>query len=128
MTKRVIVDTDILVDFFHNQKYAKNLIRELVAKDAACTSILSIAELRAVFTSHKAQYFLPKLYEMLVVVSVSVEIAELGGKFRFEFGSKGKSLSTIDALIAATAIIEEYQLATRNKKDFPMPQLKLYPL
>ena len=125
MTKKVLFDTDILVDFFHNQKYAKELIAKLVAKEWLYISILSITELRAGFTPNQANLFLPKLYKMAFTVSISLEIAELAGKFRFEYGSKGKSLSTIDALIAATAIIEDCQLVTRNKKDYPMPELKL---
>ncbi len=128
MTKRILLDTDILVDFFHGQKYAKKLIAELQAQGPVRISILSIAELRAGFTSKQAKFFLPKLYDIVVVVNVNVEIAELAGEFRFDYGSKGKSLSTVDTLIAATAIVEQCQLVTGNKKDFPMPQLKLYPL
>lgn len=126
MTKRVLLDTDILVDFFHDQKYAKDLIEDLLVKGSVFISILSVAELRSGFSLKQAEFFLPKLYQTVVVVNISVDIAELAGKFRFEYGSKGKSLSTVDALIAATAIIEDLQLATRNKKDYPMKELKLY--
>mgnify|MGYP001582992152 CR=1 FL=1 len=126
MKKRILLDTDILVDFFHHQKYAKELIAELQAQGSVRISILSIAELRAGFTSKQAKFFLPKLYDTVVIINVNVEIAELAGEFRFEYGSKGKSLSTVDTLIAATAILEDCQLVTRNKKDFPMPQLKLH--
>ena len=44
------------------------------------------------------------------------------------YKSRGISLPTVDALIASTAIIEDCQMVTANKKDFPMPQLKFYPL
>ena len=120
------MDTDILVDFFHDQEYAKKLIADLQAQGPIRISILSIAELRAGFSSKQAKFFLPKLYDTAVIINVNIEIAELAGEFRFEYGSKGKSLSTVDTLIAATAIIEDYQLVTRNKKDYPMPELKLY--
>ena len=128
MRKRIILDTDVLVDFFHSQKYAKDIISEILEKGIAYISILSVAELRAGFTKQQAELLLPKLYKMAVIVNLSVGIAELAGKFRFEYGSKGKTLSTVDTLIAATAIIDDLQLVTRNKKDFPMPQLILYPL
>lgn len=122
------MDTDILVDFFHDQEYAKKLIANLQAQGPIRISILSIAELRAGFNSKQAKFFLPKLYDTAVIINVNIEIAELAGEFRFEYGSKGKSLSTVDTLIAATAIIEDCQLVTRNKKDFPMRQLKSYSL
>lgn len=128
MKQRILVDTDILVDFFHNQKYAKELITEFQAQGPVCISILSITELRTGFTSKQAKFFLPKLYDIVAIINLNVKIAELAGEFRFDYGSKGKSLSTIDTLIAATAIVNDFQLVTRNKKDFPMKNLKLYPL
>ena len=126
--QRILFDTDILVDFFNDQEYARDIIGEVVVKDAIYMSILSVTELRAGFTPKQAELFLQRLYKIAIIVDISVEIAELAGKFRFEYGSKGKSLSTVDSLIAATAILGNFQLVTRNKKDFPMKELKLYPL
>ena len=128
MNQRVILDTDILVDFFHDQRYARDFVLGLLKKESIYVSILSIAELRTGFTAKQAEILLPKLYKMVVLINLSLKIVELAGSFRYEYRYKGKSLSTIDTLIAATAIVGDYQLATRNKKDFPMPQLKLYPL
>lgn len=127
MKQGILLDTDILIDFFHNQRYAKDLLTEFLLKGNLHISILSIAELRTGFTSQQASLLLPKLYKTAVIVNLSLEIAELAGKFRFEYRSLGISLPTVDTLIAATAVIKGYQLVTRNKKDFPMRQLKLYP-
>lgn len=126
--KRILLDTDILVDFFHSQKYAKDLFKKFLLKGNLYISILSVAELRTGFTSQEANILLPKLYKVVSIINLSLEIAELAGKFRFEYRSQGVSLSTVDALIAATTVIEGYKLATRNKKDYPMKNLKLYPL
>jgi len=128
VTKKILLDTDILVDFFHNQKYAKDLLAKFLLKRNLYISILSVSELRTGFTSEQANLLLPKLYKTVVVVNLSLEIAELAGKFRFKYRSQGISLPIVDTLIAATAILGNFQLVTRNKKDFPMPQLKLYPL
>ena len=128
MKQRILLDTDILVDFFHNQKYAKDLLTEVLLKGSLYISILSVAELRTGFTSQQAKLLLPKLYKTVVIVNLSLEIAELAGKFRSEYRSQGISLPTVDTLIAATAIVEDCQLVTRNKKDYPMRNLKLYPL
>ena len=128
MTKKILLDTDILVDFFHNQKYAKDLLSKFLLKENLYISILSVAELRTGFTSEQAKLLLPQLYKTVVIANLSLEIAELAGKFRFEYRSQGISLSTVDSLIAATAVIRNYKLATRNKKHYPMSQLKLFPL
>lgn len=123
---KFLFDTDVLVDFFHDEKYAKGLIERLITQGFLWTSILSIAELRAGFNAEQARFFLPRLYNLINIVNLSREIAELGGAFRQEYAYKGVSLSVVDTLIAATAVSGNYCLVTRNKKDFPMTEVKLY--
>lgn len=91
-------------------------------------SIITITELRAGFTKEQATFFLPKLYDLTTVLTTDRQKAELAGEFRFEYGRKGKLLSITDAVIASIAILEKCQLVTRNQKDFPMPEIKLYPI
>ncbi len=126
--KKFLVDTDVLVDFFHDQKYAQKLISEISSESAIVISIITVTELLSGFSSKQTQYFLPKLYDMSQVYNLSLDIAELAGKWRFEYAKKGKILSTADTLIAATAITNNLHLVTRNKKDYPMPDLKFYPI
>jgi predicted nucleic acid-binding protein len=50
------------------------------------------------------------------------------GLLKNEWTRKGHTLLLADAIIAAIAIERECSLMTDNRKDFPMPELKLYPL
>lgn len=34
----------------------------------------------------------------------------------------------VDTLIGSTAIVENCQFLTHNQKDFPMPEIKFYPI
>lgn len=120
---RFLIDTDILIDFFHNQEYTKKLYPNLFKRGSLFVSVISVAELRAGFTKEQANFFLPRLYKVSTIVDLNREMSELGGEFRHRYN---KHLA--DMLIAATAIVEKCQLVTRNKKDFPMPHLKFYPL
>lgn len=125
---KFLLDTDVLIDFFHDQEYANNLISKFIKEDPLYISIITITELRAGFTKEQAAFFLPRLYDLTTVLITNRQIAELAGEFRFEYGRKGKLLSITDAVIASTAILEKCQLVTRNQKDFPMPEIKLYPI
>jgi hypothetical protein len=53
------------------------------------------------------------------VADVTREIAENAGDLRARYG-KSHGTGLADALIAATAIANGYQLATRNRKHYPM--------
>ena len=123
-----LLDSDILMDFFKKKEEAVDLITKLIDKGNLFTSILSVAELRAGWSKKQAEFFLQRFYNLVEIKNITKEIAELAGKFRWEYKERDITLPTIDTLIAATAITEDCQLVTRNKKDFPMPQLKLYPI
>ena len=123
-----LLDSDVLMDFFKKKKESVRIINSISKKGKLAASILSVTELRAGWSQEQCQFFLPRFYKFVSIKYITKEIAELAGKFRFEYRSQGISLPTVDTLIAATVIIEDCQLVTRNKKDYPMPELKLYPL
>lgn len=120
---KFLLDTDVLIDFLRNREYSYKLIPNLVDKGSLFISVMTIAELRAGFTKEQAEYFLPRLYDLVTTLDLDKKVAELGGKLRFEHGK-----AITDSLIAATAILGKCQLVTRNHKDFPMPEIRIYPL
>jgi len=72
--------------------------------------------------------FIEKLKEHYqdVVVSVSLEIAELSGKLRAVERKNGRVLSFADAVMAASALQTGTTLVTRNVKDFKTLNISLY--
>jgi len=52
----------------------------------------------------------------------------MAGLFKRDYTKKGHPLNLADALIAATAIHNNFPLLTDDTKDFPMPEITLYPL
>ncbi|MBI2028628.1 MAG: PIN domain-containing protein [Candidatus Levybacteria bacterium] len=116
------------MDFFKKKEEIVNLIIKLVEKGNLAASVLSITELRSGWTDDQAKFSLQRFYKLVEIKNITKEIAELAGEFRWKYKAKGITLPTIDILIAATAIIEDCQMVTGNRRDFPMPELKLYPL
>ena len=81
-------------------------------------SVITIAELRAGMRSTE-EPALERLVGAMMARELTPEIAGLGGDFRRQFGpSHGTGLA--DALIAATAVIEDAVLITLNVRHFPM--------
>lgn len=126
--KKYLVDSDILMDFFKKKEYAIDIVNQLSNDGLLSMSILSVTELRSGWSNEEARFFLSRLYNLVKVFNLNFRIVELAGTFRQEYNVKGTALPLIDTLIGTTAILEKCQLVTRNRKDFPMPKLKFYPL
>ena len=55
-------------------------------------------------------------------------IARRAGSLKSAWAQKGRTLSLVDMMVAATALEHGLSLMTDNRKDFPLPELNLYPL
>ena len=56
------------------------------------------------------------------------EVAEYAGELYREWRQNGLTLALPNLTVAAVAIHNGLQLATDSPRDFPMPELRLYPL
>ncbi len=122
-----LIDTDVLIDFFKKKPYALSTVPPLASSHTLAVSMLTIAELAAGWNQKEASLYLPQLYNLAERIPISEPIAELAGALRYQYKAKGRTISLPDAIIAATAIIEGRIVVTRNTKDYPMPELSLYP-
>lgn len=64
----------------------------------------------------------------LEYLKITRPVAELAGRLRGEWMRKGRTLGLSNLLIAAVAIHGDIPLATDNGRDFPMAELRLFPL
>ncbi len=58
----------------------------------------------------------------------SAERARLAGRLKNTWARKGHTLTLADTIVAAIAIERGCALLTDNRKDFPMPEVELYPV
>jgi len=73
-------------------------------------------------------YQTQKLLARFVTYDLDRTIADRAGDYIREYRAKGIALSVPDAVIAATAVVHSLRLVTLNVKDFPMPEVRLFPI
>ena len=66
--------------------------------------------------------------ESLECIEVTQDIARRAGSLKYAWERKGVTINIPDAIIAATTLNFNLWLATDNRRDFPMQDLKLLDL
>lgn len=114
--RKVVVDTDILIDHLRGMKRAKEIIlkirrREVIGYISAVTEaeLISGEECRKLDKKREVK----ELIDLFTKINVSNKIAEKAGDFRRDYGTP-----LIDSLIAATAFYQKAVIWTRNLKHY----------
>lgn len=122
----VMVDTDVAIDYLRGIPYAKELITSLWENNTAYLSILSVYELYAGM-KEKEREDTDNFIDACKIDFVTLKIAQKGGELYQYYRGKGITLTSIDCLIAATAIVNGRKIATKNVEHYPDKEL-LHPL
>ncbi len=117
MARSILLDTDVLVDFFRGHSKAVAFVNANSSR--IILSSIVVAELYAGVKGDAEQATIDKFVSLFRVIPIGVEIAKAGGLYRRDYGnSHGVGLA--DAILAATAQVENAQLKTLNIKHYPM--------
>ena len=117
MADRLLLDTDILIDYLRGYPDAVSCIEG--ATEPLLISAVTVAELYAGVRDGAEREALDTFIQAFEIVAVDREIAVKGGIYRRDYrGSHNTGLA--DALIAATAESRQAALVTLNKRHFPM--------
>jgi predicted nucleic acid-binding protein len=123
-----LLDTTVLIDVLRTRKNRRPLLAELVtAGHILATAAINIAEVYAGMRAGeevKTEAFLSSLdcYPM------TGAIARRAGSLKSAWARKGQTISLADMMVAATALEHGLSLMTDNHKDYPLPELTVYPL
>jgi predicted nucleic acid-binding protein len=125
---RLLLDTSVLIDVLRGREDTRVLLARLVREGHfLSTTVQNIAELYAGMLSGeepKTEQFLGGLE----CFDLSAAEARLAGRLKNSWQKKGRTLTLSGTIIAAVAIEHRCVLMTDNRKDFPMPEISLYPL
>jgi len=115
----ILVDTDVLIEYFRGSPAARRLIDEIKSGDRkAYFSTITETELYSGSRNEREDARIAALLSFLTRVDVDGNIAVVSGKLRYKY--RAYKLKTPDAIIAGTAQILNVKLATFNKQHFEM--------
>lgn len=114
----ILIDTDIAIDYLRGVKETMELMAPLWQEKRAYMSVLSVYELYAGMRE-KEQDNTDNFINVCTIEPVVGEIAKKAGELYRQSRAKGITLTSIDCLIAATAIINRHKIITRNTAHYP---------
>lgn len=117
MTRPLLVDTDVMVDFLRGHPEAVALVNDHSPR--IILSSITSAELYAGVKEESELDTLDRLLSLFRIVPVSAQLARAGGLHKRDYG-KSHGVGLADAMIAATVQAESADFMTLNVKHFPM--------
>jgi predicted nucleic acid-binding protein len=117
MAKPILLDTDVLVDFFRGFDKAVVFVNENNAR--IILSSIVVAELFAGVKGDGEQAALENFISLFRVIPVDATIGKAGGLYKRDYG-KSHGVGLADAILAATAEAANAELKTLNIKHYPM--------
>lgn len=123
-----LLDSSVIIDAINGRKDRAETLEEMIDAGTllACCPV-NITEVHMGMRTHEAEKT-ETLLASLEFFPITREIAKYAGSLFREYRRRGVTLALPDLTIAAVAIANNIHLATDNPKDFPMPELRLYPL
>jgi len=115
--ERSLFDTDVIIDYLRGNRKAVQFLKSFEGE--FCVSTITIAELYSGVKSDEEEKDLKYFLSLFTVYPVNNEIAISGGKLCNKW-RQSHGMGLADALIAATANINDMRLISLNKKHFGM--------
>lgn len=117
MSKPLLIDTDVMIDFLRGHPKAVALVKQHASRISL--SSIVIAELYAGVRGEEELETLDNLISLFRVIPVTSSLARAGGLNKRDY-AKAHGVGLADAIVAATCETEDAELKTLNVKHYPM--------
>ena len=118
----VIIDTDIAIDYLRGKQDARDLIFSLWDINMAYLSILSAYELYAGMKEDEEEDT-ENFINACNIEPVTIEITKKAGELYRKYRRQGITLTSLNCLINATAIVGRHKIATKNREHYPNKEI-----
>jgi predicted nucleic acid-binding protein len=114
----IVVDTDVIIDFFRDISPAADVFAKLISSEKAAMTAISVFELYAGIEGARRLRQIEILVQEITVFPLNVIEAAMGGRIYTQLKSRGKLIGTHDILIAAICLANHLPLYTKNIAHF----------
>jgi predicted nucleic acid-binding protein len=114
----IVVDTDVIIDFFQGISPAADVLSELIPLEKAAMTAISVFELYAGVEGAKRLKQIETLVQEITVLPLNTVEAAIAGRIYTQLKSRGKLVGTHDILIAAICVANDLPLYTKNVAHF----------
>ena len=116
----IVLDTNIIIDHLRQSPNRQTYLKTLVKKFKEYNLAISIVTIQEIYEGEstkerESEAKLLATISRLKILPYTFEVAQLAGEIARDLG---RPIDLADAAIAATAIINGFQLFTLNKKHF----------
>ncbi|MBI2232378.1 MAG: type II toxin-antitoxin system VapC family toxin [Candidatus Aenigmarchaeota archaeon] len=128
MDDKILIDTDILIDFLRGDKNTIELIRGINTQRLITTDINAFELYHGAYKSKNERTNLAEvenLLDSLELVSTDRESMKKAAELISDLDRKGKTIDMADLFIASLCIVNSAMLLTHNKKHFERMGVKL---
>ena len=122
MALRLLLDTDVLIDYFRGRIEALAFLR--ARAELILISVITVAELYGGVREEEERRAVEQFLAAMEIIPVDAAIAQKGGLYRRDYGPS-HAVGLADALIAATAELHQARLVTLNVRHFPMVEVEV---
>jgi predicted nucleic acid-binding protein len=116
----IVVDTDVIIDFFRDISPAASVFAELISVEKAAMTAISVFELYAGTEGAKRLRQIETLVQELIILPLNTLEAAIAGRIYTQLKSRGKLVGTQDILIAAICVANDLPLYTKNIAHFSL--------
>lgn len=121
---RYLLDTSIIIDYFHEKAGSKELLLDLITHGMLSISLITYGELlyganRAFSPSRERARIDDFVHDLAIeILPFTLQTIEYYANIKYILEKKGSKLDEFDLLIAAQALSQDLTLVTTNKKHF----------
>ena len=123
----ILVDSDVIIDFFAGAQPSANLLARLLVKHEALISSVSVFEILAGVTGKKRLRQIEELLSIVPVIDFDQLAAEKAAEIYTRLKKKGTLVGNQDIFLAAAASYAGVPVLTRNVEHFKrIPEVDVF--